>query len=66
MVPELGANRLAFMPKAAIKVEYSKNGGSTWTDYGASDNNNINLFTEVGSAFVIGKCSSSAIATNND
>ena len=31
------ANRLAFAKPAGITVEYSTNGGSTWTDYGASD-----------------------------
>lgn len=31
LVPELGANRLAFLPHAAVTYEYSKDGGSTWT-----------------------------------
>ena len=29
MVPELGANRLAFMPANAVTIEYSRDGGST-------------------------------------
>lgn len=29
MVPELGANRLAFMPADAVTIEYSRDGGST-------------------------------------
>ena len=37
MVPFLGANRLAFANPAGITVEYSRDSGGTWTDYGASD-----------------------------
>lgn len=29
MVPELGANRLAFMPANAVTIEYSRDGGAT-------------------------------------
>lgn len=66
MVPELGANRLAFMPAAAVTVEYSRDGGATWTDYGATDSQKINLFNGNGSSFTIGKATSGAgnIATN--
>jgi hypothetical protein len=31
------ANRLSFMPASNIQVEYSTNGGSTWTDYGLTN-----------------------------
>ena len=31
MIPDLGANRLAFFPKEKVVLEYSRNGGSTWT-----------------------------------
>lgn len=31
------ANRLSFMPASDIQVEYSTDGGSTWTDYGLAD-----------------------------
>ena len=66
MVPELGANRLAFMPANAVTIEYSRDGGSTWTDYGPTDSQKINLFNGLGSSFTIGKATSGAgnIATN--
>lgn len=32
MDSEFGANRLAYFPSSRIKVEYSTNGGSTWTE----------------------------------
>lgn len=37
MIPDLGANRLAFLNKDGVKVEYSNDSGKTWkilTDYG--------------------------------
>lgn len=66
MVPELGANRLAFMPADAVTIEYSRDGGSTWTDYGPTDPQKIDLFNGRGSSFIIGKASSGEgnIATN--
>ena len=66
MVPELGANRLAFMPADAVTIEYSRDGGSTWTDYGPTDSQKINLFNGLGSSFTIGKATSGEgnIATN--
>lgn len=66
MVPELSANRLAFMPANAVTIEYSRDGGSTWTDYGPTDSQKINLFNGLGSSFTIGKATSGAgnIATN--
>lgn len=67
MVPELGGNRLAFMPVGGITIQYSRDGGSTWTDYGASNGDKLNLFDGVGTSLTIGKASSgsaSTIATN--
>lgn len=40
------ANRTAFMPAAAIKIEYSSDGGSTWTTSSATDAQKRNLFAE--------------------
>ena len=62
LVPELGANRLAFMPAAGITVEYSQDGGSTWVAYSTSDESKINLFNGVGAGYLIGGSS----ATNID
>ena len=66
MVPELGANRLAFMPADAVTIEYSRDGGATWTDYRPTDSQKINLFNGLGSSFTIGKATSGEgnIATN--
>ena len=66
MVPELGANRLAFMPANAVTIEYSRDGGSTWTDYGPTDPQKADLFNGRGASFTIGKATSGAgnIATN--
>lgn len=62
MVPDLGANRFAFIPASAWKVEYSRDSGATWTDYGASDGQKLALTTE-GTALSIGKADSSHKAT---
>lgn len=43
MVPTLGANRFAFLPASAISIEYSRDSGTTWTDYGLSDKDKIRL-----------------------
>lgn len=45
MVPELGANRFAFLPPDAITVEYSRDGGTTWIDYGLSDGVKTQMFS---------------------
>lgn len=63
MVPELGANRFAFIPASAWKVEYSRDSGATWTDYGANDAQKLQL-TSSGTGFVIGKADSSHKATS--
>lgn len=53
MIPDLGANRLAFLNKNGVKVEYSNDSGKTWkilTDYGTESG----LFG-VGKYLTIGK-----------
>lgn len=62
MIPDLGANRLAFMPPAGISVEYSRDSGTTWQDYGATDSKKLAL-TSTGANFIIGKADSSNKAT---
>ena len=57
MIPDLGANRFAFGKAAGIKVEYSNDNGSTWTDYGADNTTKTGLFAN-GSSFYIGKATS--------
>lgn len=58
LVPTLGANRFAFMPAAGITIEYSRDGGSTWTNYGASDQMKVQLFDGEGTNLRIGAGSS--------
>lgn len=56
LISALSANRFALMPADAIAVEYTRDGGATWSDYGASAEDKINLFTSRhSSGFVIGK-----------
>ena len=62
MIPDLGANRMAFGKAAGITVEYSRDSGATWTDYGASDVSKTGLFG-IGSDFIIGKADNTNKAT---
>lgn len=62
MIGDLGANRLAFMLPAGISVEYSRDSGTTWQDYGATDGQKLAL-TSTGVNFNIGKADSSNKAT---
>lgn len=55
MVGELGANRFAFIPAAAVVIEYSQNGGVDWVDYAATDTQKINLMNGLGNGLAIGK-----------
>ena len=61
----LSANRLAFGSAAGITAEYSNDGGSTWADYGATDEQKISLISlyNIG-GFVVGH-KSSGITTND-
>lgn len=60
------ANRLAFAKPAGITVEYSTNGGSTWTDYGASDGQKQQLVTYKDTAkFALGKKTSGYTTTSD-
>ena len=43
---EHSANRIAYLNPAAINIEYSNDGGSTWADFGVSDAGKINLVTK--------------------
>ena len=62
MIPTLSANRAAFYPGDRIVVEYTRDGGTTWLDYGADNTTKTALFT-TGASFVVGKSTSSNIAT---
>ena len=63
MIPDLGANRFAFGSGKGVTVEYSRDSGSTWTDYGASESTKSALFS-TGAGLVIGKANSTNKATS--
>ena len=56
------ANRLAFGNPAGITIEYSRDGGATWVDYGLSDEGKQAIFSTE-SHLVIGKSSANQFAT---
>lgn len=62
LVSELGANRFAYGKPAGIAIEYTRDGGTTWQDYGATDAQKIAFFT-ISQQFVIGKADSTNKAT---
>lgn len=45
MMSELSTNVMAFPNPAGISVEYSRDGGVTWLDYEATDEQKVKLFT---------------------
>lgn len=66
---EHSANRIAYLNPAAIQIEYTTNGGSTWTDSGYSDTEKMWLCTG-SSGIAIGQSkagysSSTALTTNH-
>ena len=60
LVDVLGANRFAFGDPSGVTIEYSRDGGTTWTDYGASDSTKAALFS-TNSTIVIGKGESKTV-----
>lgn len=56
------ANRLQFAKPEGITVEYSTNSGSTWTDYGASDDQKIALVSGLSTSLSLGKRTSGTTA----
>lgn len=67
-IDRAGANRLAFLPATAIKIEYSEDAGKTWKDYGATDAEKRKVFdmTSTGSIKVCKNVSTSRAVTTND
>ena len=60
MSEEFSANRLAYMDASKITVEYSRNGGSTWTDYGLTAAQKTGLVTTSQSIYTGGTNSNAA------
>ena len=59
MVPYLGANRLAFPNPDGVKIEYSRDSGATWTDYGADNYLKKAIFSTKDRSVIIGKSNAS-------
>ena len=64
IMPELCANRAAFANPKGISIEYSTDGGGTWNDYEASDDEKIGLLTTGATTFRLGKTEESESSTN--
>lgn len=65
MVPQLGANRLAFISSDSITAEYSRDGGTTWAEFSAGASQRGNLFGTGGNLTIGGKSSSESATTND-
>ena len=57
-------NRLAFANPSGITIEWSRDGGTNWTDYGASDASKIELVSNIGSMFYLGGRSTGSTAND--
>lgn len=66
MVSELGACRTMFSKAAGIVVEYSTDGGATWLDYGATDEQKMSLFSTGSFTFYTGKNSTAGGGSANN
>lgn len=65
MIPELGANRFAFLKAGGLEIEYSTDNGATWLDYGATDSQKVGLFGN-SQQFFLGKASTKEDNTANN
>lgn len=64
MISELGACRSMFAKAEGITVQYSRDGGATWVDYGLTDARKTGLFS-VGYEIVIGGTPDTGIDKSN-
>lgn len=46
LVNVLGANRFDGLPAECVTVEYSRDGGATWLDYGATDKQKVDMVSQ--------------------
>ena len=61
LVGAAASNKTFGLPASQITIEYSRDGGSTWVDYGATDQQKRALFAETRSAtFRLGKVTNTA------
>ena len=57
-------NRLSFANPDGITIEWSRDGGNNWTDYGASNVDKIELVSNIGSLFYLGGRSTGSTAND--
>lgn len=61
LIPYVSGTKFYGMPAAAITVEYSRDGGATWIDYGLDDGAKMRIFDHSGGAnLYLGKASTKA------
>lgn len=61
LIPYVSGTKFYGMPAAAITVEYSRDGGATWIDYGLTNAQKMNIFDHSGFAnLYLGKASTKA------
>lgn len=65
MIGDLGANRFAFGKPEGVNITYSRDNGSSWQDYGATNGQKTALFSDGSINFVIGKSDSEHKADSN-
>lgn len=67
LIGSAASNKSFGLPAEAITIEYSTNGGSTWTDYGATDTQKKALFSETRSFNAsLGKATTAAANSVNN
>lgn len=65
MIPELGANRFAYLKPEGVEIEYSRDAGATWVDYGLTDAQKKEFFSPRGRELYIGGDNSVGINKTN-
>ena len=61
LIPYVSGTKFYGMPAAAITVEYSRDGGATWIDYGLTNAQKMNIFDHSGLAgLYLGKATNKA------
>lgn len=60
LVPYISGTKFYGMPAAAITVEYSRDAGATWIDYGLDDSTKMRIFDHSGVSLYLGKASTKA------
>ena len=54
IVPTIGGNKLQFCKPDGITVEYTNDGGTTWSAYPCTDDDKVSLLSDIGKRFYIG------------